>query len=140
MPYFYLKKHQIKLITLALPHQPRSSRAPDSTPGGKMALETYSSVQFSPVQSSCSIRPWSREHQGATRSNRRHWGAPGSAKEPQGTPASGQLPLFCHTKHTSERKYLKLTQKNARRRKNLSNYTCFVTPNTPRNRKCIIFT
>ena len=67
-------------------------------------LKPYSSVQFSPVQSSCSIRPWGREHQGAARSNTGHWGAPGSAKEPQRTPTSGQLPLFCHTKHTSETK------------------------------------
>ena len=100
-PYSYLKKHPIKLITLVLPHQPRSSRAPDSTPGGKMSLET---LQFSSVQSS-SVQLFNKTMEQG------HWGAPGSAKEPQGTPASGQLPLFCNTKHTSKRKYLKLTEK-----------------------------
>ena len=79
-------------------------------------------VQFSPVQSSCSIRPWSREHQGelgATESNGERQEAPKSPKERQRaanypflttpknrppTKKSMQLPLFCNTKHTSESK------------------------------------
>ena len=67
-------------------------------------LKPYSSVQFSPVQSSCSIRTWSREHQGAARSNRGHWGAQKCFILPHQTHLAPKNALFCHTKHNSKPK------------------------------------
>ena len=157
----------MKSITLDLPHQPRRSRAPDSTPGSKMSLET---LQFSSVQSS-SVQLFNKTmEQGTPRSSadqHRTLETPGSAKEPQRTPASSQLPLFCHTKHTSKRKYLKSTQKtrtderiytitivlphqthlgnkNAlyllKKTPDQIDYPNIATPNTPRSQKCLTFT
>ena len=149
MPYIYLKKHPIKLITLILPHQTHlaaknalflpkntpdqlitlvlphqqlSSRAPDSTPGGKMSLET---LQFSSVQSS-SVQLFNKTmEQGTPRSSadqHRTLETPGSAKEPQRTPASSQLPFCNHTKKTaSRRKNLCNTKHTSESKNNRSN-------------------
>ena len=140
MPYFYLKKRPMKSITLDLPHRPRISRAPDTTPGSKISLET---LQFSSVQSS-SVQLFNYiMRQETPRSTSKHQMTLRSAGERQktkGTPASHQLALFCHTKQSSKRKCFKLSQKNANRQKNLANYPCFATQNTPRNQKCPILT
>ena len=116
-------------------------------------LKPYSSVQFSPVQSSCSIRPWSREHQGAARSNRGHWGAPGKKHPiklithvlphqthhgtentlflPKKTPEQINYHCLPHQTHLGAKNALFLPKKTP----DQINYPCFATPNAPRKYK-----
>ena len=85
-PYSYLKRHPIKLSTFVLPHQPRSSRHRIPHLAAKCHFKPYSSVQFSPVQSSCSIKRGAgktREQLGATQDTGERQGVPKSPKEPQ---------------------------------------------------------
>ena len=158
MLYFYTEKRPIKLITLVLPHQTHLGTEntlflPKKTPdqinypvqfssvqsscsirplwkplktnsrrlqdAGNHSWKhdlnwnptvQFSSVQFSSVQSSCSIRPMCKPLRGRHR-------VPGKTRKPHEAPKSEaiiQIPLFYHTKRTSEPKIPYFYLKNAR--------------------------